>query len=65
MLKKVLPIAELSLFAFVIALALAPIYCSEWYHTGDGPFHLYSATVLNDILFHSGKSFRDFYAITS
>ncbi|MGZ6539816.1 MAG: hypothetical protein ACXVEB_15685, partial [Bacteroidia bacterium] len=59
--KKIFSISEWISFVVLIALALAPIYCAKWYHTGDGPFHLYSATVLNDILFHSGSSFGNFY----
>lgn len=59
--KRIIPIAEWLLLAVGVAIALAPIYSVSWYQTGDGPFHLYSATVLNDILFHSGESFGRFY----
>lgn len=59
--SRITPIVEWLLFALAIAIALAPIYSVTWYQTGDGPFHLYSATVLNDILFHSGESFGRFY----
>jgi hypothetical protein len=59
--KKIIPFAEWMLFIFITTLALAPICAAKWYHTGDGPFHLYNAAILNDILFHSGRTFGHFY----
>jgi hypothetical protein len=59
--KKSIPFIEWTLFVIAVAITLAPIYSVEWYHTGDGPSHLYSATVLNDLLFHSGAQFGHFY----
>ncbi|HEY0029371.1 MAG TPA: hypothetical protein VGC65_01335 [Bacteroidia bacterium] len=59
--KKILPLGEWIILGLLSLIALSPLFSSAWYHTGDGPFHLYSAAILNDLLFHSGEAFGRFF----
>ncbi len=53
------------LFWILLAVNIYPIFSVAYFYTGDGPAHLYNATLLNDLLFSENPFSNHFFEIRS
>lgn len=53
------------LFWILIVVNVYPIFSVAYFYTGDGPAHLYNATLINDLLFAENPFSDGFYEIRS
>ena len=53
------------LFWILLAVNIYPIFSVAYFYTGDGPAHLYNATLINDLLFSENPFSNGFFEIRS
>jgi len=53
------------LFWILLAVNIYPIFSVTYFYTGDGPAHLYNATLINDLLFAENPFSNGFFEIRS
>lgn len=59
--EKLSLIAQRFFLIAALIVTIGPVWMMDYFHTGDGAAHIYSAHVLSDLLFHPHSVFHQFF----